>query len=857
MIPQKSIAHYRITAKLGEGGMGEVWRATDTKLGREVAIKILPPVFADDVDRLARFEREAQVLASLNHPNIAAIYGIEHHALVMELVDGPTLVERMAQGPLPLDEVLSIAKQIGEALDAAHEKGIVHRDLKPANVKLTPDGRVKVLDFGLAKAMTGDTASADPANSPTLTMSSTRMGVILGTARYMAPEQARGKAVDCRVDIWAFGVVLYEMLTGKAMFEGETVSDILAAVLQGDIDLMCLPPGTPPKVRHLLQWCLERDPKRRLRDIGDAWVEFDGAAPPAPAPPRSRLSWIVPAAVLMGIAGVAWGIFYKPAPPPGPVRRWSYSVPFAFPALSRDGSRLVFSEATNDLGSLWVRMMDRLEAKPLAGTDNSYDAAFSPDGQWVAFLSFLNGPKIKKIPATGGTAITVSDVPGAPRTITWGDDGNIVVGSRKGLMRVSAAGGTPEALTTVDPKLNERGHYWPEILPGGQAVLFTVQTGASFQVAVLDLKKRTTRVLVRNGAGARYARTGHLIYFRSATLFAAPFNLARLEIAGAETPVVEGVAEALAGGGCYALSDSGLLVYRSGGEGRSVLAWADRKGTTETISEPTAWGTGRLSPVHSRIADTITAAGKEDIWIYDSNGRTPTQLTFDGQSSDPIWSPDERWITYAGVQGGKYGIYRILADGSGKPELLLETRSAAQPDSWSPDGKTLVYSEEGPNTYHLLWSVSLPGGKPVRIHESATGEGFGEVSPDGRWLAYLTYEDGNVEIYVSPFPGPGGRTRIGASVGEPPRWSRDGKELLFWSGGDAARQLMAVDVQLGPVFRSGIPKPLFKLRSGSTWDVAPDGNRFLVELSSKTSLSPMLGVENWFEELQRLSPVKR
>jgi len=870
---------YEITAPLGVGGMGEVYRAHDSRLNRDVAIKTLPPGFTDDANRLARFQREAQALAALSHPNIAAIYGLEDYgggrALVMELVEGQTLSERIAAGPIPLEEVLALARQIGDALEAAHEKGIIHRDLKPANIKLTPEGKVKVLDFGLAKAFDPETASgSNPnlTNSPTLTLESTRAGVILGTAAYMSPEQARGKPVDKRADIWAFGVVFFEMLTGRTTFEGETVSDTLAGVLRAEIDWKLLPAATPPAVRRLLERCLERDPRRRLRDIGDAWIEVDAAAaaapPPAPAAPSTTarpVPWIAAGvAALAGLAGVAWGLLHKPTPPTLPVVRWSYSQtkPFIALSLSRDGSRLAFMEITGSAYSLSLRMMDQFEAKPIAGTDASFLPTFSPDGQWIAFVSGLSDFKLKKIPVTGGTAITLCDAPGEPLGIAWGEDGNIVFSSAKGLMRVSSSGGTPEPLTTLDPKKGEVAHRWPNILPGSQSVVFSIQGAQSSQVAVLDLKKHATRVLVQNGSNPRYVPTGHLIYYRSGTLFATPFSAARLEITGPEAPVVEHVSSITADGADYSISDNGLLVYVAGssigGGGKTVLNWADRKGVTQAISDPSEWGTGRLSPDASHVANSIRTGSTEDIWTYDLVRRTPTRLTFEGTNAYPIWSPDGRWIAFSGSLGAKHGIYRVAADASAKPELLLETESNATPSSWSPDSKTLVYSQAGPGKKTHLWSVAIPAGKPVQLHDSAFTEQNGEVSPDGRWLAYASMDSGAEEVYVQPFPGPGAKTRISTQGGQTPRWSHNGKEIFYWTYG-TDRQLMAVEVQPGPAFRAGIPQPLFKLAAGTTWDVAADGKRFLVEtpLASTAGGQRMEAVVNWFDELTRRIPAKK
>jgi serine/threonine-protein kinase len=867
---------YEITAPIGAGGMGEVYRAHDSRLHREVAIKTLPPAFADDPNRLARFQREAQALAALSHPNIAAIYGLEESggvsALIMELVEGPTLEERIKDGPIPIAEALAIARQIGAALEAAHEKGIVHRDLKPANIKLTGEGQVKVLDFGLAKALDTEaiSGSAAPANSPTLTLDSTRAGVILGTAAYMSPEQARGKPVDKRADIWSFGVVFFEMLTGRSTFEGETVSDTLAGVLRADIDWKHLPADTPPALRRLLERCLQRDPKRRLRDIGDAWIEIDApvesAAPVVAVPPAkaSPVPWIAcGAAVLVALAAVAWAFLHKPAALSGPVVRWSYSQqkPFTALALSHDGSHLAYMEVPGNTYQVSLRAMDQIEAKALPELSVGALPVFSPDGRWMAFLSIGAPAKLQKVAITGGTPISLCEFAGNAYGLAWGDDGNIVFTGPKGLMRVSSAGGTPQQITTVDSKSNEVAHRWPNVLPGSRAILFSIAKPASSQIAVLDAAKHTTRVLMENASTPRYVATGHLIYYRSGALFAAPFDPNRLQITGSEAPVVEHVAGVVADGADYSVSDGGMLAYMFGsgslGSGDTVLNWADRKGTMLPLSEARSWGTGRLSPDMTHVANGIHSGEGQDIWTYDLVRRTPTRLTFDGKGADPIWSPDGKWITYVDAAPGKTGLYRVASDASGKQEFLAPADANAAPNSWSPDGKTLVFSQPGEDKKVHLWALTIPGGKPVRLHQNDAGELNGEVSPDGHWIAYESSESGNKDVYVQPFPAAGAKTRISTDGGSVPRWAHSGKEIFFWRFTTDA-QLFSVDVQPGAEFHAGVPQPLFKAFAGTTWDVAADG-RLLVETPASATGSErhMEVVVNWFSELTSRVPVKK
>ena len=847
---------YEILAPLGKGGMGEVYRARDTRLGREVAIKVSVERFSE------RFEREARAIAALNHPNVCTLYDVGPDYLVMELVEGPTLADRIKEGPIPVEEALRLARQIAEALEAAHEKGIVHRDLKPANVKIKPDGLVKVLDFGLAKAMDPrDSSASDLTASPTLTLEATRAGIILGTAAYMSPEQARGKPVDKRADIWAFGVVLYEMLTGALTFEGETVSDTLAAVLRADIDWSRLPAATPPKVRRLLKRCLERDPKRRLRDIADAWIEIDApeepqaAAPPAKSSRAARwLPWI--AAAVIAAAGVAWGLFHSPAAPLRPVFRWTYNEPsyFGLVNLSRDGTRLVYTQLSGGSTRIMLRTPDDAEPRPIAGSEDGLYPFLSPDAQWCGY--FTRDEKLKKIPITGGSPIVLVDG-GAEPPADWGDDDTIVFARRQGIARVSASGGAPQMLTTVDPKKGETAHQSPRFLPGGRGLLFTIATGAASQVVVRDLKSGVTRVLVTNASGGRYASTGHLVYQRGNTLFAAPFDLRRLAVTGPEAAMVQSTSTAFSAGGDYAFGDSGVLVYMSGVDltGATVLAWADRKGSLEMISEPKPWGTGQLSPDGLRVANSVVAGGGADIWVFDTVRRTLNRLTSVGTGQNPIWSPDGRRIAFGGTLAGKSGIYTVPADGSGKPELLVAADTSAAPTSWAPDGRRLVYLSTGSDHRSRLWSVTLPDGVSSPLHDTPYTEEDGRVSPDGRWIAYVSNESGANEIYLQPFPGPGGKVRVSTHGGDRPRWSRSGRELYYWGGLNAG--LAVIDVQTTPEVHVGLPQNLFQLVAGTTFGVAPDEKRFLVEaIPGLQTGRRMEIIVNWFDELRRRAPVR-
>jgi len=879
------IGLYEVVAPIGAGGMGEVYRAHDTKLGRDVALKILLPSVAGDPDRLARFKREAQVLASLNHPHIAQIYGLEDsgttHALVMELVEGPTLADRIALGPVSPTEATAIARQIAEALEAAHEAGIIHRDLKPANIKVREDGTVKVLDFGLAKAMDPAAASGNVSamNSPTLTARGTEFGMILGTAAYMAPEQAKGKVVDKRADIWAFGVVVFEMLAGQRAFKGEDVSDVLAAVLRQDIDWAALPPNTPRPLRHLLERCLERDPKKRLRDIGDAWIDLSTAATPEPAatatvavvpPARSRglASTLLPWTAALAIAGaaVAWAVWHTPSAPPRIVTRAQFSMKSfsALVNLSRDGTRLVYTSVGGTASVfLGLRMMDQFEGRPLPGTDGGAFPIFSPDGQWIAYGGIDPTGKIRKIPVLGGTSITLGDgnfFGGA----AWGDDDTIVFSGPKGLMRIPAAGGTPQTLTTVDASKGEAAHVRPQFLPGGKQLLFTVTPSSNTDTAkfaVLDLSKGTYRTVAKGGVNGRYAASGHLTYLIGTTLFAVPFDLARLQTAGDEVPVIEGVStNGPDGTGDYTVSDAGLLVYALGDEQNSgtTLAFANRKGAVEPLAGESRqkWGTGRMSPDGKRVANAIQTEKGADIWVLDVQRGTPARLTFGGVNDHPIWTPDGKRIIYTSTKDGKSGLFSVAADASGKPESIVVTAPSAIAGSLTSDGKTLIFEQIGADRHDQIFVVTMPTATPRVWHDASTGESAPIISPDDRWVAYVSTESGAPETYVQALSGVGAKQRITTLGAVRPRWSKNGRELLMWANVPAAR-LISVAIPPGPDLNPGPPQDLFSLVVGTTWDVTPDPDKFLVELTSSGSGTNIAVVTDWFEELRRRAPAKR
>ena len=873
MTPGDSIAHYRITSKLGEGGMGEVWRASDTKLNRDVAIKVLPEAVATNADRMARFQREAQVLASLNHPNIAAIYGVEDGALVMELVEGPTLAERIAQAPVPLEEALGLARQIGDALEAAHEKGVIHRDLKPANIKLTADGRVKVLDFGLAKAMAGDASSGDAANSPTLTMRATVAGVILGTAGYMAPEQAKGKAVDKRADIWAFGVVLYEMLTGEALFGGETVSDTLAAVLTRDPDLE----RVPAPVRKLLRSCLEKDPKRRLRDIGDAWrlVEEAPVAPAVTAERARPVAWMVAAGLALIAVALAF-VHFREAPAQAPLVRFSVPPPEKgsfgeWLALSPDGRHLAFTGAGSDgVWRVWVRSFDALEPRPLAASEESSTITvfWSPDSR---FLVFQSGGKLKKIDLAGGPPQTLCDAPTVMLGGSWNADGVILFGSNSGpIMRVSSAGGTASPVTRLEQSRNEGLHTDPVFLPDGIHFLYFRHSGKPEDEGVFagslqagpgeqSLKRVAATDYSPAYAPPRGGGPGYLLFLREGSLLAQQFDTGRLETVSETVPVADQIGVSISRA-FFSVSGNGVLAYRTGSASVMQLKWYDREGhVLGNAAEGADYQDVSISPDGSRLAyDRSTQGPLRQIWILDIRRGIHSRFTFvpDGAHS-PVWSPDGLRMAFAAES--RNAIYFQNVVNGGDPKRVSEP-GMLNLSGWSPDGRFLLYTQAR-HGYDIMALPDSAGGgerKPLAIADSEANEMHGQVSPDSRWVAYDSNETGRSEIYIRPFPPGGdrsGKWQISANGGQQPRWRGDGKEL-FYIAPDGG--LMAVDVKTQPALQPATPHTLFTTPSitGNSlafqYDVTRDGKRFIVVAPSVSAVpAPATVVQNWQTELKK------
>jgi Tol biopolymer transport system component len=895
--PGDRLGPYEISGTLGAGGMGEVYRARDTVLNRAVALKILPDAFASDPDRLARFTREAQTLAALNHPGIAQIYGIhagpagpshgghsEVRALVMELVEGEDLAERLARGPLPMDEALTAAMQIAEAMEAAHEQGIIHRDLKPANIKLRPDGSVKVLDFGLAKALDQgsgirDQGSGNLSLSPTITSPAlmTGVGMLLGTAAYMSAEQAKGRQADKRSDIWAFGCVLFEMLTGRPLFTGETVTEVLASVMKDKPALDAVPSDTPRSVRQLLARCLDRDPKQRLRDIGEARIALstaltgadESSAPPAQAtttnyqPPttgRQWLPWTVAAAATAG--AIVLALLWAPrqaATPAAPVRLSTeigvdaslVTELGAAAVLSPDGTRLAFigQTAAGQPPQLYLRRLSALQATAVTGTVGARDPFFSPDGQWVGF--FADG-KLKKVSVSGGAPIVLADAPG-PRGGAWADDGTIVfqpnnaAGPNVGaLMRVSASGGTVErVIPLADKEVTQR---WPQVLPGG-AVLFTSHgsttlgyEGASIVVQTPPDGQR--RTLIRGGYYARYLPTGHIVYVHEGTLFAAAFNPSRLELTGAAVPIVEGVTtNASFGGAQFAVSASGTLVYlpgdvRTRASEITPLLLVDRTGKSTTLrATPAVWLDLAFAPDGKRLVAAIGAESDVSLWMLDMTRDALSRLTFgEDPEVNTTWSPDGSRVAY--VMGLiDSDIYWQRADGAGSVQRLTRRPGSKRGLSFHPNGKVLAYSEYNPQSNNI-WDVMLlpleggeadgwKPGEPKPFLATPNVERYPAFSPDGRWIAYASDETGRSEVYVRPYPGPGGKWQISTNGGSWPSWSRMRPELVFEAPADGDLQLMVAPYSAkGDAFSAERPRPWTSARIGPrAWSLHPDGSR--------------------------------
>ncbi len=890
------VGQYEIVEMLGVGGMGEVYRARDTRLDRDVAIKILPATLTNDSERVARFEREAKLLASLNHSNIGAIYDFDHvddiRFLVLEFVEGETLARRLNSGPLILEDALDIARQIAEALDSAHQKGIVHRDLKPANVMVTPDGSVKVLDFGLAKALVDEPSDSAIANSPTITADYTRPGVVLGTAAYMSPEQARGRALDKRSDIWSFGIILFECITGETLFRGETVTDSMGAIMHKEPEWSKLPGHTPPTIQLLLRRCLARDRKRRLHDIADARLELEqaiedpastslGLARAALDVKRSGLTpgrCVLAVALLAVGALAAWSI--KPAPQhDAPVLRFTIPIEaenrltaFRWPVIdiAPNGQHMVFvGEASNVTGlrsRLYIRHMHQLEVNSIDGTENAHTPIFSPDGQWVAFSQ---DDALKKVSLMGGPVLTVCPAD-ALRGADWAADNTIVFAPQRqsGIYRVSATGGVPREVTTLDPAEPNASHRWPSWLEDGRLVLYTATPHQDrydqARIKVVDVTTGESRTVLENASHARYVPTGHLVFVRAGVLMAVPFDRASLSVAGEEAPVVEDLLSRVAmGSGQYSFSDNGVLLYVTGSGGDlQNPTWVDQSGEGTSASRHT----GRvihqsLSPSGKYIA---LAQGETtpDIWIIELERDMLTRLTYDNVDTSPVWSHDDKWVYFSSNRhNGSNNVYRKRADGSGDIERVTQSDQLQWPVDVSPDGRFLVINSVEPDTDNDILVLDLldEGAEPVPLIATTFREGLADISPDGQWIAYVTNETGNGEVYVQSFPEGGNRMKVSDGRGLYPRWRRDGAAIIYRSG---QRQFFSVAVEIEDGrLRLQRPTELFELSdSNYSWvyDVAPHDEKhlFFKNADASQSRSDPIAVVNWFKELNDKAPKK-
>lgn len=875
---QPDIGHYRITSKLGEGGMGEVWRATDTRLNREVAIKVLPAAVAGDAMRMARFTREAQVLASLNHPGIASIYGVEEGALVMELVEGPTLAERIARGAVPLEEALPIAIQIAEALEYAHEKGVIHRDLKPANIKVTPEGRAKVLDFGLAKAMTSDASASAAAEAPTLTTPATLAGTILGTAAYMAPEQARGQNVDRRADIWAFGVVLYEMLTGERPFGGPTISDTLAAMLRAEPDL----DKTPPALRPVIEGCLRKDPRQRCQCIGDVRLAL-GAGPLAavPATPvvpgrslRSKRLLLGAAAIVAMVAAGAliFAGWRLRAPTPPPVVQFTVAMPADETlapntgglAIAPDGSMIAFTAIdAGGIRRIFLRRLDQAEAFPVPGSDGATRLFFSPDSQWIAFSAHS---ALLRAPVSGGTPIQICEPCSSQGLGIWGGDGMIYFNEAGKFQRVAASGGTPSTIATTQTP------HWSATLPGLHSLVYSFGgsadgSGDDSGIAVQSLPAGKGKVLMQGGTDPHYLAGGYLVYAEGGRLLAAPFDQKRQELTGEAFPVMEDVWQGTGGYSAYAIARDGSMAYVNGGESRATGAshtaeWVDRTGVGHPVSAG-AFEWPQLSPDGKRVAFGVTPRNEADIWTLDLAHGTLTRLTFatsgrgDGYA---VWTPDGKKLIYGIYGGGAFTLAERAADGSGTEQTLFVSSRFMAPQCVTPDGKSLLFFWVQ-HTYPELWRLPLTGGgKPEPVIQSGFATFEAQLSPDGRWLAYASNEDGPAQVFVRPYPSLAGKWQISVTGGQEPRWSADGRQLFYRTGD--RMMAVAVDGQTG--FSYGSPRLLFDqpfvqaATQGVMADyaVAADGRFLMLKPNAAPSSAPaeeLHVVLNWEQEVKRLA----
>ena len=903
LTPGARLGPYEIVSPLGAGGMGEVYRARDTRLDRTVAIKILPPHLSSDPILRQRFEREAKAISSLNHPHICVLYDVGKQDgtqfLVMECVEGETMAKRLEKGPLPLEQVLKYGMQIADALDKAHRTGVVHRDLKPGNIMLTASG-AKLLDFGLAKAAPPLAAGATLTAAATRTTLVTQQGTIVGTFQYMSPEQVEGKEVDARSDIFSFGSMLYEMVTGRRAFQGKSQLSVASAILEKEpAPISTIQPLTPPALDRAIRRCLAKDPEDRWQTARDLllelkWIAESGSQAGVPAPlvsqrkPRERIAW--GAAAVLALVAIALAIgFVGRAPKPLQPMRLNAEIgvdasslfiilgPSAI--LSPNGTRLAFvASGADQKQRMYVRSLDQLQASVLPGTENARDPFFSPNGEWIGF--FADG-KLKKISTQDGAVVTLCDA-ADDRGGSWSEDGTIVFtrGAGSGLSKISSAGGSPEQLTTLN-QASEHTHRWSQVLPGGKAVLFTANVLlGSFERADIVAYTMSTgqrKTVLHGGFYGRYVPTGHLVYMHEDTLFAVPFDAKRLEVTGQPTPILEGVASnSNTGGAQFSISEAGNLVYLPG-HGSAVVGsiyWMERDGKFRPLRDvPADYISPAFSPDGKRLAMEIFDGKNNDIWVYEWGRDMLTRLTFAGEASRvPVWTPDGQKITYSSLEKGVANLYWKRADGAGEAQRLTESKNTQRPYSWRADGKFLAFTQTNPDTGSDIMMLPFEGdeksgrkpGEPRVFLNSPYDETSPTFSPDGRWLAYASNESGNFQVYVRPFPGPGGKWQISAGGGQFPKWSRNGKEL-FYRTQDSKLMVTAYTVS-GDTFVAGKPQlwsPSQFINLGTlgpfySFDLHPDGKRFAVIKTPRpgesTPVNKVTFIFNFFDELRRKVP---
>lgn len=888
---------YEILAPLGQGGMGQVYRARDTRLDRIVAIKILPAHIAGDPERRERFQREARVVSRLNHPHICVLYDVGQQTtpeglldyLVIEHLDGESLAARLTRGPLGMDQVLRYAAEIADALDAAHRQGIVHRDLKPGNIVLTKTG-AKLLDFGLAKvgaavaAGGGSLGHSSSSGLSTRDQPLTAQGTILGTLPYMAPEQLEGRETDARTDIFALGAVIYEMATGKKPFEGRSQASLVAVILERDpAPLSALQPTASPALERVVTTCLAKSPDDRFQTAHDLllalrWI-IEGVSQSgvsAAVVLRSRrmrlaqLGWIV-AAVTGAVAVLAIiGLLRAPTAGRGTVSRFILPITPATElrgsfALSPDGTRLAFVGRVEGKTQIYLRAMDQLEAAPLPGTENAGHAFFSPDGQWLGFAA---DGKLKRLPLEGGAPLTICEAPPGSDAV-WAPGDVIFFNSGATLARVSSSGGTPEPVTTLGSSGEELSHRWPDVLPGGRAILFSVRSKSrpSFDdaaIAVQSLETGERRLLIQGGTHPRYLPTGHIVYAQGGNLLAVAFDAKRLAVLGRPVPVVERVyVELSSGWASFAVSRDGMLVYLEGHGGRldNRLVWVEREGKAAPLSaSPRAYADPRLSPDGRRLALHIPD-GDDDVWILEMDRETLTRFTFEaGEDETPVWSPDGRWIAFSSSRAGQpRSVFRKRADGSGAEELLWQTEHHVHLGDWSSDGRTIVLAQLSQESRSDIWALDVDEKIARPLLTGAFEQEQPRLSPDGRWLAYKSNESGRSEVYVRRFPELGEKWQVSTAGGTQPVWSSTGRGL-YYRGTD---QLMSVVVSSETLFVASRPRALFEDRfaspqgSGHTgYDAAEDGRRFLMVQGAPAGLrqTELAVIQDWFTELTRRVP---